>query len=281
MTWSILLGLGSGLCWGAADFLGGLQSRQLPALAVALWSQLAGGLALLSGLLLTGPATTAGASWGMAAGICGATALLMFYKALAIGTMSVVAPISACGAALPVLLGLARGELLQPLTALGILAALAGVALVSLQSGGSSAARNQRLALVLAVGAALGFGLFFILIAQAAAQPGASALWVNVWGRAGSVPLLAVLQLTTTQTAGWPGRRIGLVGLVGILDMAANVLFALASQRGELGVVAVLSSLYPVTTVILSWAVLGERLIWLQYLGVGLALLGIGLLAAG
>jgi drug/metabolite transporter (DMT)-like permease len=281
MTLSILFGLGSGLCWGAADFLGGLQSRRLPALAVAFWSQLVGGAALLVALLLSGPVSASGAGWGVAAGISGATALLMFYRALAIGTMSVVAPISACGAAIPVLVGLAQGELLPPLTALGIVAAMVGVVLVSLQSGDAEQAENQRLALLLAIGAAFGFGLFFTLIAQAAAQPGASALWVNVWGRAGSIPLLATLQLTTTRSLGWPGRRMGLVGLVGILDMAANVLFALASQRGDLGVVAVLSSLYPVTTVILSWAVLGERLIPLQYLGVGLALLGVGLLAAG
>jgi drug/metabolite transporter (DMT)-like permease len=281
MTLSILLGLGSGLCWGAADFLGGLQARRLPVFAVALWSQLVGGLALLTGLLLLGPVSTAGALWGVGAGICGATALLMFYRALAIGTMSVVAPISACGAVIPVLVGLAQGERLAALAALGILAAMAGVVLVSLQSGGQQAAGSQRQAILLAIGAAVGFGLFFTLIARASAEPGASALWVNVWGRAGSVPLLAALQLATARSSGWPGRGIGLVGLVGVLDMAANVLFALAAQAGELAIVAVLSSLYPVTTVLLSWSLLGERLGRVQYLGVALALLGIALLAGG
>lgn len=281
MTWSLLLGLSSGLCWGAADFVGGLQARRLPALAVTLWSQLIGGLVLLAGLLLSGPVSTSGAPWGVAAGLCGGLALVLFYRALAIGTMSIVAPVSACGAVVPVLVGLARGERLGPLTLLGIGAALAGIVLVSLQGDGRQAGRQQRQAFLRALGAALGFGMFFTLIDRAAGAPGASALWVNVWARAGSVPLLLALQLATARTPGWPGAAIAMVGLVGLLDMSANVLFALATQAGELGVVAVLSSLYPVTTVLLSWAILSERLSLPQYVGVALALLGVGLVSAG
>ncbi|GAB4448032.1 MAG: DMT family transporter [Chloroflexi bacterium OHK40] len=281
MTWSLLLGLSSGLCWGAADFVGGLQSRRLPSLAVTLWSQLVGGLVLLSGLLLVGPVVVSGAWWGVAAGLCGGLALVLFYRALAIGTMSLVAPVSACGAVVPVLVGLARGEALGVLTLAGMVAALAGIVFVSLQGDAATPGRRQRSALLGAIGAALGFGLFFTLIDRAAGVPGASALWVNVWARAGSVPLLLALQLTTARTIGWPGPALGMVALVGVLDMSANVLFALATQAGSLGVVAVLGSLYPVTTVLLSWVLLAERLTRLQYLGVALALLGVGLLAGG
>jgi drug/metabolite transporter (DMT)-like permease len=271
------------LCWGAGDFLGGLQSRRLPVLAVALWSQIVGGLCLLGVLLLLGPVSTSGMGWGMAAGVCGALALLMLYRALAIGTMSVVAPVSACGAVVPVLVGLAQGEQLSALTLVGILATLAGIVLVSRQSGAQSQAEGHAggQALALALAAALGFGLFFTLIDRAADQPGASALWVNVWGRSASIPLLLLLQLASARSLGWPGRALPLVGLVGVLDTSANVLFALAAQGGSLGVVAVLSSLYPVATVLLSWLVLGERLDRLQYAGVGMAVLGVGLLAAG
>lgn len=281
MTWSLLLGLSSGLCWGAADFVGGLQARRLPALAVTLWSQLVGGLVLLAVLLLSGPVSTAGAPWGVAAGLCGGLALVLFYRALAIGTMSIVAPVSACGAVVPVLVGVAQGERLGLLTLLGMGAALVGIVLVSLQSDGRRAGQHQRQVFLRALGAALGFGLFFTLIDRAAGTPGASALWVNVWARAGSVPLLLVLQLATARTPGWPGAAIGMVGLVGVLDMSANVLFALAAQAGNLGVVAILGSLYPVTTVLLSWVLLAERLTRPQYLGVALALLGVGLLAGG
>ena len=108
MTWSLLLGLSSGLCWGAADFVGGPQARRLPSLAVTLWSQLIGGLTLLVVLLLLGPVVTAGALWGVAAWLCGGVALVLFYRALAIGTMSLSAAVSACGASLPVLVGLAH-----------------------------------------------------------------------------------------------------------------------------------------------------------------------------
>jgi len=280
MTWGLLFGLSSGLCWGAADFVGGLQSRRLPALAVTLWSQMISGAALLVALLLIGPVATAGALWGVGAGLCGAIALLLFYRALAIGTMSVVAPVSACGAVVPVLVSLAQGERLGPVTLAGICAAMAGIILVSRQeSGGGEPVQRQ--AFIRALGAALGFGLFFTLIDRATSVPEASPLWVNVWARAGSVPLLLVLQLASTRAIGWPGPALGMVGLVGILDMGANVLFALGTQVGALGVVAVLGSLYPVTTVFLSWVVLAERLMRTQYVGVGLALLGVGLLASG
>lgn len=281
MTWSIVLGLGSGLFWGAADFMGGLQSRRLSAITVALWSQAVGGAVLLAVLLLTGPVQTTGAIWGMGAGLCGATALLLFYHALAVGTMSVVAPISACGAVIPVIAGLLQGERFELLTVVGILVAMLGVILVSTQSGPPQSGQGSRSALAFAVGAAFGFGMFFTLLDRGTSLPGASPLWVNVWGRAGSLPLVAILQLVTARSLGWPGSRLPAIGLVGVLDMGANVLFATAAQLGALGIVAVLSSLYPVTTVLLSWFILAERLSRMQYVGVALALLGIALLAAG
>lgn len=281
MTWSLLFGLSSGLCWGAADFVGGLQARRLPALVVTLWSQLIGGGVLFAALIVLGPVMTHGALWGVAAGLCGGVALVLFYRALAMGTMSLIAPVSACGAVVPVFVGLAQGEQLGPLTIGGIGAAMVGIVLVSLTSAGSQQGRSQRTAFALALGAALGFGLFLTLIDRAASTPGASALWVNVWARVGSVSLLLPLQLVSARGLGWPGRALPMVGLGGLLDMSANVLYALATQAGSLGVAAVLGSLYPVMTVLLSWVVLSERLRRVQYVGVGLALLGIGLLAAG
>jgi drug/metabolite transporter (DMT)-like permease len=284
MSWGILFGLGSALSWGVADFLGGLQSRRLAALAVAFWSQLVGGTLLLLVLLLLGPPVTTGWAWAMAAGISGGLAVLLFYRALAIGTMAIVAPITAAGALVPVLVGLAQGERFGLITTLGIVAALLGVALASIQfeQAGEAATRaTSRLSLVLALGAALGFGLFFTLIDRAAATPGSSPLWLGVWGRVASVPLLGALLLSTTRSFGWPGRALPLVGLAGVLDTAANVLFTLGARAGALGVVAVLSSLYPVITVLLSWTLLSERLTRLQYAGVALALSGVVLLAAG
>ena len=132
MNAGVPLGLSSGLCWGAADFFGGIQSRRLPALTVAFWSQLAGALALAIALAIEGvrPAAT-GIAWGLAAGVGSGCALVLFYRSLAEGTMSIVAPISACGAIVPVAAALLTGNQPGILAALGVLATIAGVILVS------------------------------------------------------------------------------------------------------------------------------------------------------
>ena len=132
MNAGVPLGLSSGLCWGAADFFGGIQSRRLPALTVAFWSQLAGALALAIALAIEGvrPAAT-GIAWGLAAGVGSGCALVLFYRSLAEGTMSMVAPISACGAIVPVAAALLTGNQPGILAALGVLATIAGVILVS------------------------------------------------------------------------------------------------------------------------------------------------------
>jgi drug/metabolite transporter (DMT)-like permease len=284
LTLGVPLGLGSGLCWGAADFFGGLQSRRLPALSVVLWSQVAGALALLAALAVQGARPTPPAlAWGVAAGAAGGSALLVFYRGLAEGAMSVVAPVAACGALVPVVAATLRGELPGAVAVLGIVAAVTGVVLVSRSPdpGQHPGGRPGRV-LALALAAALGFGLFLVFVDVGTATPGAAPLWVIAGGRAGSLLLLSAIALTLRGgRAGWPGRRIGAVALVGIADTTANVLFALAATTGNLAVVGVLGSLYPVATVLLARWLLRERLSGGQNAGVVLALTGVGLLAAG
>jgi drug/metabolite transporter (DMT)-like permease len=286
------LGLGSGLCWGAADFFGGIQSRRLPALTVAFWSQLAGALALAVALAVEGaPPATTGFAWGLAAGVGSGCALVLFYRGLAEGTMSVVAPISACGAIVPVAAALLTGDQPGALAGLGVLAAITGVVLVSRTSGTSGTpggtpespggARRPGRLLAMALGSALGFGLFYVFVdAGTAGSPGA-ALWVIAGARASSLVMLSTIALVGGGSAlCWPGRRIGPVALVGIGDTGANLLFAYAATAGNLAVVGVLGSLYPVATVVLARWLLGERLSGGQNAGVVLALTGVGLLAA-
>lgn len=279
--WTLVLGAGSGLCWGVADFFGGLQSRHLPALAVAFWSQVAGGLALLLVLLAGGEGPVyAGVAWGLGAGVCGGVGLALFYRALAIGVMSLVAPVAACGALVPVIVGFALGERPGPLPALGILVALCGVILVSLQTGADAATgAGARRALFLSMGAAVGFGLFFVLAGLGAAAPGAAPLWTVAGARLGSLPSLLALIAAGPRTLAWPGRRLGAVAAVGLLDTTANVLFTYASTHGDLAIVAVLGSLYPVATVLLGRLVLQERLTRVQGGGVLLALMGVALMS--
>jgi drug/metabolite transporter (DMT)-like permease len=314
------LGLSSGLCWGAADFFGGIQSRRLPALTVAFYSQLAGALALAVTLVIegnppTGPGTPSslgpgiawglgsevvsflgpGVAWGLAAGVGSGCALVLFYRGLAEGTMSVVAPISACGAIVPVAAALLTGNQPGTLAGLGVLAAIAGVILVSRphnprapspsSTPGTPAGTGRMVAM--ALGSALGFGLFYVFVdagtAAAAGTGGSrtSPLWVIAGARMSSLAILSTIALVGRRSAlRWPGRRIGAVGLVGIGDTGANLLFAYAATTGNLAVVGVLGSLYPVATVILARWLLDERLSRGQNAGVVLALSGVGLLAA-
>jgi drug/metabolite transporter (DMT)-like permease len=312
------LGLSSGLCWGAADFFGGIQSRRLPALTVAFWSQLAGALALAIALAIEGvrPAAT-GIAWGLAAGVGSGCALVLFYRSLAEGTMSMVAPISACGAIVPVAAALLTGNQPGVLAALGVLATIAGVILVSRPhtparfappavegdpaspASSASSARGGRRVVAMALGSALGFGLFYVFVdagaastAGTAATTGAvaaagtagshgSPLWVIAGARMSSLAILSMIALVSRRSAlRWPGRRIGAVALVGIGDTGANLLFAYAATTGNLAVVGVLGSLYPVATVVLARWLLRERLSGGQNVGVVLALTGVVLLAA-
>lgn len=154
--------------------------------------------------------------------------------------------------------------------------------LVSLQAERSPrGAGLSRAALAPALGAALGFGLFFVLLDRGAATPGVSPLWVVGGARLGSLATLAALRAAGPRALPWPGRRIAPITAVGVLDTTANALFAYASTRGNLGAVAVLGSLYPVATILLGRVVLGERLSPIQGTGVTLALAGVALLALG
>jgi len=327
------LGLSSGLCWGAADFFGGIQSRRLPALTVAFWSQAAGAVALAAALLVLvvegERPVAAGVAWGVVAGVGSGLALVLFYRGLAEGTMSVVAPVSACGAIVPVAAALFTGNQPGFLAGVGVLAAITGVVLVSrpraqarganpasrgagdvIQRPGSSGrsegparpghlerpgppgrGRSGRV-LAMALGAALGFGLFYVFVdagTAGAASAGvtgtggsqSSPLWVIAGARASSLLVLSMIALVGRCSAlRWPGRRIGSVALVGVGDTGANLLFAYAATSGNLAVVGVLGSLYPIATVVLARWLLGERLSGGQNAGVVLALTGVGLLAA-
>jgi drug/metabolite transporter (DMT)-like permease len=288
------LGLSSGLCWGAADFFGGMQSRRLPALTVAFWSQVAGAVGLLLALAVLrappGP-IGAGIGWGLVGGVASGCALVLFYRGLAEGTMSVVAPVSACGAIVPVAAALLTGDQPSALAGLGVLAAITGVVLVSrtrpLTPGRPARARRPGRpwrpgrVLGMALGSALGFGLFYVFVDAGTTGSRGAPLWVIAGARASSLMMLSTIALVGRRSAlRWPGRRIGPVALVGIGDTGANLLFAYAAITGNLAVVGVLGSLYPVATVVLARWLLGERLSGGQNAGVVLALTGVGLLAA-
>ncbi|MGZ4631088.1 MAG: EamA family transporter [Actinomycetes bacterium] len=281
-----LLALLSSLLWGSADFVGGTLSRRLPATVVVGASQAAGLVAITVVAALAGAlgAPLGYLPWAVGAGLAGLIGLVCFYAALAAGTMGVVSPIAALGVVVPVVVGLARGERPGALQLLGITIAVAGVVLAS---GPELSGRAGARPLVLALIAAVGFGLALLFIAEGSQT---STLMTLVAMRATSVTVvavgLAVVVGRSRRTSTTPGlhldrQQLGLVTLVGLGDVAANLTFGMASTRGLVSVVAVLGSLYPVVTVLLARVVHAERLGRAQAIGVASALAGVVLIGVG
>jgi uncharacterized membrane protein len=276
---AILLALASAVVYGMADFCGGIASRRAAAATVVALSQ-AAGLVVVALLLpwLGGQPDRADLAWGAAAGVAGGAGLLLFYRALADGVMSVVAPVTAVSAAaFPVLGGLVLGERLGPAAVAGIVLALVAVVLVAAEDGLSSlrSARLRTVAPALAAGA--GFGLFFVLLERTGGDAGLTPLAA---ARVVSVLLVGGLALATVRSLRVPRRVLPVVLLAGVGDMAANALFLVATQAGgQLAVTGVLASLYPVSTVVLAQVVLRERLAGVQRTGLLVAAAAVVLIA--
>ena len=271
-----LLALCSSLLWGVSDFVAGLKSRTVPAAAVVGWSQLVGWTALSVVVLLGQPLAASGwQPWAVAAGIAGAVALASFYAALSTGTMSVVAPIAALGAAVPVLLGVATGDTPSLISWLGMAVAVLGTVLAS---GPEIQAGLHVRPVALACVAALGFGTVLFCMDRGSRISLVSTLWGM---RLTSVVLYAAVAVGF-RSLGGVGRRDGpTLVFVGLADLGANALFVTASTQGMVSVAAVLGSLYPVVTILLAGSVLGERLRAVQNVGVAFAVAGVVAIASG
>ncbi|MGW0806918.1 EamA family transporter [Nonomuraea sp. NPDC002799] len=273
---TVFLATACAVVYGTADFFGGLATRRAQVLSVVVLSQIAG-LALILVLLplLPGSFSSGALLWGLAAGLSGAAGLVLFYRALAMGVMSVVAPTTAVtSAALPVLFGLASGERPAFWALVGVLLALGSVLLVSQDRSGDGRGSLTSMAAALAAGA--GFGGFFILLSMAPHETG---LWPLVGARMSSITAVLLLALITRRALRPGAGALPIILAAGVLDMAANVLYLLAQQGGLLSLVAVLVSLYPASTLLLARKVLGERLRALQIAGVACALGAVALIA--
>ncbi|MEU5312622.1 EamA family transporter [Streptomyces sp. NPDC021562] len=274
---ALLLGLGSSLAYGCADFLGGLGTRKAHVLRTVMVAAPASlTFELLVWPLLGASFDPAVVGWGAASGVASAAAFALLYKTLAIGPMNVLSPVTALvSAALPVAVGLGEGDRPGPAGLIGLPLALAAVVLVS-AGPGAGAARPSRTALTLALGAGAAIALQLVFLHQAPAGSGVAPLIV---GR-------AVSSAVTLTTAGLLHRRLGpekpayaMAAGAGVLDSLANLLFLLAARSGDLTVVAVITALYPTATVLLARGVLAERIHRGQLLGLGAAAVAVGLLA--
>jgi drug/metabolite transporter (DMT)-like permease len=265
-----------------SDFLGGLMARRIAVLVVIVVSQCAGLTVIAIAVAAAGePAPDAEfVPYAAAAGLAGVCGLAAFYRGLALGKMSVVAPISSMAVLVPVVVGIATGDRPSAAQAVGAAVGIAGIVLASREAA-DEAETDRRIAagVGLALLSGLGFGSFFVGMDVAADY---DPLWANLVNRGTSLSLAALAVLIIRPGFGGVDREtVPALMVIGVLEMSANVAFAFAAAEGLLSLTSVLSSLYPVVVVFLSWAVLHERLQRSQKVGVACALLGVALIAGG
>jgi drug/metabolite transporter (DMT)-like permease len=284
---AVLVGLLASVAYGAADFIGGVVSRRNSVFTVLLWAQVIGLAWVLTALpfLTDGPPTLQATALGAGAGVAGVTGAALLFRGLAHGRMSVVAPVTAVlTASLPLLFGLARGERPSLVSLAGVVVALAAIALVStvpepgLENPGRFRDRAVAEGLPEALGAGVCFAAFFILLDGVEDDAG---LWPILAVRLASIVIAAGFVLgRRTPVRPTAGTTLGVLG-GGLIGTAADYLYLLGTTLGLLSVVVVLTSLYPVTTVILARTVLGERLGGSQLVGLLLAGVGVVMITAG
>lgn len=276
---AVLLALLTAVCYGVANYLGALVTRAHPLAAVLLVGQVVGVVGAAALLAVQGGAAPGGRPLllGALAGVCNAAALAALYAAAAAGPISIVAPIGATGAVVPVAVALLTGERPAVLQLVGIPLAVAGVVLAAARDTGQTASAAPR-TLLLAAGSALAFGGFLALFGAASA---ASPPWAVFTSRLALVVCTAAVVVGRRLPAAVPRRGLPAVALPGLLLLVGTVSYGVATTEGLVSVVAVLATLAPVVTVALAVVVLGERLARRQQLGVATALTGVVLLAAG
>ena len=270
---AIAFALFAAFTYGVADYLGGKAARLGPAVIVTLVAEITTLIGVLVAIAVIGDPLPRGEDlgWGALAGVCSVIGVLALYYALARGAMTVVAPITGVVAAsLPVVVGLALGERPGAIALLGVVIAIASVALISGAIGAPPHQPTPRRIVLIALLAGAAFGLLFVFFDRASDDSG---LWPLLGARLTALPLitLVVLVRAARRSLGEVRRAIVVPGIgVGVMTLAANTSYLAATRRGLLSIVAVVVSMYPASTVLLATIIDDERLRRSQ--GVGLAL---------
>ena len=271
----ILFGLASAAIWGAGDFTGGMASRKTGTFQAVIYGEIFGVIIILVVALLVWQPVPALDIWALSAvaGAFGTTGLLLLYYSMTKGMMSIAAPVSALLAALlPVVVGFFTESPATLLTFIGFAFALAAIWLISQSKDGVKNIFSHIADLRVSLLAGIGFGCYFVLIHTATRT---SVIWPMAASRLGGILILVVFM--TLRRESWKVERVAwpLIFLNGILDIGGNLFFVLAGQVGRLDISAVLSSLYPGSTVILAWIFLKERLSRTQWIGILAAMIAI------
>ncbi len=277
---SYALAVFSSVTYGAADFLGGLAAKRSTTFSVVVFSQLAGLILVLLSLPFLPPSspTAADFAWGAACGLAGGIGVALLYRGLAIGVMSVVAPVTAvCAVLIPLVVGVALGERPSVLALLGVFLALLAIVLVS-QTGQLEGGQRATTGVGIAIASGIAIGIFLVFLQRTGPSAG---LWPLIAARVVSVAFFSLAGLLSRASLMPRRESMRLVIGGGALDMLANILYLLAVRRGLLSIVATLVSLYPASTILLARIVLGERLRLLQQAGVACAVVAIVLIVSG
>ena len=272
---SIFFGLTSAVIWGAGDFTGGIASRKTGVYRTVVYAEIIGASLLLVIALIVWQPVPSWNIWvlSIVAGAFGTTGLLLLYYSMTKGMMSIAAPVSALLAALlPVIIGLFTESLPTLLTVVGFAFALAAIWLISQSKDGVKDILSHIADLRLPLLAGIGFGFYFVLIHAATRT---DLLWPMVASRLGGMIILVLYMTVRRETWKVEGNAWSLIVLNGILDIGGNLFFVLAGQVGRLDISAVLSSLYPGSTVVLAWIFLKERLSRTQWIGIIAAMIAI------
>jgi drug/metabolite transporter (DMT)-like permease len=272
---AVALAFGAALGWGIADFLGGVSSRKATVLSVLLVSQVAALALLLVTVLALGGGAPGGrfVLYAVIAGLGETLAVAALYRGLAVGVMSIVAPVAAIAPAIPLAVGLALGESPTALQGAGLGLVIVGLVLTSRQRGVAQQA-GGKLGPSLAYGllSALGFGVFFAAM-DAASDGGIP--WALLVARLTAVSAVAAAAALRRSALVVRRSDMAATALIGVLIVAADAMYALATTLGLLGVVAVLGALHTVVTVALARVYLGERIERLQQAGIATCLCGV------
>jgi drug/metabolite transporter (DMT)-like permease len=273
---SIVLALSASVTWGVADFFGPLKGRRFGALRVLVYVQL-GGLLVISAIVAIrgkGPEDI-GALLAIPAALSGTIGLYAYYRGIAVGAISIVAPIAGISAVVPVVVGIASGDHPSTWQWVGIAASLVGVFLASCEPG-----RTGRIAagVGLALLAAIGFGGYFPPMHAAG---NADFWWAALIFRMTSTAVILSVVAVRRPSLGMPAVEVPILALIGTGDMLGNLLFAAASTSGLVSITSVLASLYPIVTVVLARVILKERVARSQETGIVLTLAGVALISAG
>ena len=272
-------GVLAALSFGAGDFAGAVASRRTGALVAVAGAHGIGLVALVLALAVVRPPAPdlTGVLIGLAAGVAGAVGLGALYRGMALGSMGLVTALSGAGSlVIPLLAGLVLGGAIGPLQLLGV--GFAGAAAVA--ASGASRGDLGRFALVLAAVAAIGFGAWYVLLDLAARS--ADGLWALTLSRAASAAAATSVVAVRWRRGGTRGTMPwGLITAAGLFDVGGNAFYVLARDLMPIGLAAALTGMYPVVTMVLARAILGERLPRLGQLGVALALTGVVLISIG